>query len=82
MRVAVDISLYPLADEYLEPIRDVIARLEAHAGVVVAKNPMSTQLRGDFDTVMDVLRRELRTTFEALPHAVFTIKILNNPHGD
>lgn len=79
MQVAVDISLYPLDADYIPPIRDVIARLNAHADISVVTNPMATQIRGDYDTVMDALRAEIRTTFEQLPHAIFTIKILNNP---
>ncbi len=79
MQVAVDISLYPLDAEFVTPIKNVIARLEACAGIEVEKNRMSTQLRGEFDIVMAILTRELRTTFEAVPKAVFAIKILNNP---
>lgn len=79
MYVAVDISLYPLDAEFIPPIKNVIARFEAHDSVEVEKNRMSTQLRGEFETVMAVLTDELRTTFEAVPKAVFAIKILNNP---
>jgi uncharacterized protein YqgV (UPF0045/DUF77 family) len=79
MQVAVDISLYPLDADYIPPIKDVIARLNTHADISVVTNPMATQIRGDYDTVMDALRQEIRTTFDQLPHAIFTIKILNNP---
>lgn len=79
MKVAVDISLYPLDQEFIPPIKDVIARLNAYDAIEVATNPMSTQLRGEFDDVMQALAREIGTTFESLPKAVFAIKILNNP---
>lgn len=79
MRVAVDISLYPLTEDFIPPIKDVIARLNACPDVEVITNPMATQLRGDYEAVMDALRNEVRKTFEQLPHAVFTVKILNNP---
>lgn len=46
MRVAVDISLYPLADEFLPPIQDVIERLNGYDSLEVRTNPMSTQVRG------------------------------------
>ncbi len=81
MRVAVDISLYPLDEDFIPPIQDVIARLNAHADIEVQTNPMSTQIRGDYDAVMRVLHVEMRTTFESLPKAVFAIRILNNPIG-
>jgi uncharacterized protein YqgV (UPF0045/DUF77 family) len=82
MQVAVDISLYPLADEFLEPIRDVIERLNAHPALEVRTNPMSTQIRGDYADVMNALQQEIRTTFEAVPKAVFAIRILNNPMAE
>lgn len=82
MKVAVDISLYPLADDFLPPIQDVIRRLNEHEGITVSTNPMSTQLRGDYDTVMPALNAEIRKTFEDVPKAVFAIRILNNPISD
>lgn len=79
MQVAVDISLYPLDADFIPPIKDIIDRLEAHGGVDVERNRMSTQLRGDYDDVVPVLMSEIRRTFENVPKAVFAIKILNNP---
>lgn len=79
MKVAVDISLYPLDADFIPPIKDVIARLNAHDGLEIWTNAMSTQIVGEFDDVMDALRQEIGSTFEQLPKAVFAIKILNNP---
>lgn len=82
MRVAVDISLYPLADDFIPPIKDVIERLKANSSVEIATNTMSTQIRGDYDVVMAALNQEIKKTFDQCPKAVFAIKILNNPLGD
>ena len=79
MQVAVDISLYPLDENFIPPIKSVIKRLAAHEDIEIEYNRMSTQVRGEFDVVMSVLTKELRTTFEDVPKAVFAIKILNNP---
>ena len=79
MQVAVDISLYPLDENFIPPIKDVIDRLGQHEGIEVERNRMSTQLRGDFDVVMPALTQEIRATFDTVPKAVFAIKILNNP---
>src|SRR5690606_25345519 len=48
MRVAVDISLYPLAEEFLSPIKDVIRRFNEHESIEVETNTMSTQIRGEY----------------------------------
>ncbi len=82
MRVAVDISLYPLADDFIPTIKDVIERLNANSSVEVVTNTMSTQIRGDYDVVMAALNQEIKKTFDQCPKAVFAIKILNNPLGD
>ena len=82
MRVAVDISLYPLADDFIPPIKDVIERLNANSSVEVVTHSMSTQIRGDYDVVMAALNQEIKKTFDQCPKAVFAIKILNNPLGD
>jgi len=79
MKIAVDISLYPLDADFIPPIKDVIARLNSRERLEVWTNAMSTQVVGEFDDVMDALRDEIGTTFEQLPKAVFAIKILNNP---
>lgn len=79
MQVAVDISLYPLTEDFLPPIKDVIERLLRYDSLDVMTNPMSTQIQGEYDDVMAALKAEIRTTFDNLPKAVFTIRILNNP---
>ncbi len=79
MRVAMDISLYPIADVYIPPIDDVIQRLRSYESLDVTTNPMSTQVCGEYDDVMTALNREIKKTFETSPKAVFAIKILNNP---
>ena len=82
MKVAVDISLYPLDADFIPPIDDVIERLNSHSGLEVVTNPMSTQVRGDYDVVMSAVQQEVKTSFERVPKAVFAIKILNNPIVD
>ena len=82
MRVAVDISLYPLDQDFIPPIKDVIERLNGYDNIEVVTNPMSTQLRGEYGDVMGALTAEIGETFEKVPKAVFAIRILNNPIAD
>lgn len=79
MKVAVDISLYPLDADFIPPIKDVIDRLNKHDRLEVWTNAMSTQVVGEFDDVMDALRREIGTTFETIPKGVFVMKMFNHP---
>ncbi len=82
MRVAVDISLYPLVDDFIPPIDDVIERLSSYKSLEVTTNPMSTQIRGEYDEVMAALNREIKSSFESTDKAVFAIRILNDPLSD
>lgn len=79
MKIAVDISLYPLDADFIPPIKDVIDRLKSHEDLEVWTNAMSTQVVGDFDTVMDALKKEIGTTFEQIPKGVFVMKMFNHP---
>jgi uncharacterized protein YqgV (UPF0045/DUF77 family) len=79
MKVAVDISLYPLDADFIPPIKDVIDRLNTHEDLEVWTNAMSTQVIGDFDAVMDALKTEIGKTFDQIPKGVFVMKMFNNP---
>jgi uncharacterized protein YqgV (UPF0045/DUF77 family) len=76
MEIGVEISLYPLHQQYIPPIQDFIDRLNAEASLRVVTNSMSTQVFGDYETVMQTLVRELRITFEGNDKAVFVMKVL------
>jgi len=76
MRIAVDISLYPLDADYVPPIKDFIERLHRHAGLRVETNAMSTQVSGEHDAVFSALAAETRGTFASGSRAVFVMKVL------
>lgn len=76
MDIAVEISLYPLDEQYIPPIRDFIARLNRHAGLRVTTNHLSTQVFGAHDLVFDVLRREMGATFAAVGKSIFVTKFI------
>jgi uncharacterized protein YqgV (UPF0045/DUF77 family) len=76
MKISVDLSLYPLADEYVPAIIDLIHRLQAREGIDVARNALSTQLFGDYDTVMKAIAEELRHSWEQHGRAVLVAKFV------
>jgi len=76
MNIGVEISLYPLHDDYIPPIRDFIARLNADGRFRVITNDMSTQVFGPYEDIMAALTRELRPTFEHNGKSVFVMKVL------
>jgi uncharacterized protein YqgV (UPF0045/DUF77 family) len=76
MKISIDISYYPLHEEYVTPILDFITRLNKHEQLVVETNGMSTQVFGEFDDVMGAITAEIKKSFE-IPHSVFVLKIIN-----
>lgn len=74
MVLAVDISLYPLAGDYIPPIKAFIDRLGKHPGLAIEYNSLSTQVRGDFDVVFEALRQEMLATYRGPDRAVFVLK--------
>jgi uncharacterized protein YqgV (UPF0045/DUF77 family) len=79
MKIAVDISLYPLDEDFIPPIKNFIHRLHNYNSIEVITNNMSTQIIGEYEVIMPILNNEIRDTFEELPKAIFAVKILNNP---
>jgi uncharacterized protein YqgV (UPF0045/DUF77 family) len=76
MDIGVEISLYPLDQDFIPPIQNFIDRLNADKRLRIITNSMSTQVFGDYDSVMQTLVRELRTTFADNDKAVFVMKVL------
>ncbi|MGB2137582.1 MAG: hypothetical protein ACPHVP_01795 [Flavobacteriales bacterium] len=54
MKCSVEISMYPLDVNYIEPITFFIKRLKRHPFISLETNGMSTQVFGDYDNVMTV----------------------------
>ncbi len=76
MNTSVEISYYPLNQEYVPPIREFIDRLNQDKRLVVKTNGMSSQIFGKYDDVMEVLCKEIKDSFSN-PHSVFVMKVIN-----
>lgn len=76
MKTSVEISYYPLDQEFVPPIKDFIHRIKQYEGLKAITNGMSTQIFGEYDELMSALTKEIRKSFEN-PHSVFVMKIIN-----
>ena len=76
MNVSVDISYYPLKEEFKQAVLDFIHRLQDYDELEIIRNGISTQVFGKYDEVMQILTKEIKKSFE-LPHSVFVMKIIN-----
>ncbi len=75
MKVSVDISLYPLNQDYRAPILDFIAELKASEFKIIENN-LSTQVYGDYDKVMPFLTQKIKEVFFDENLYVFALKII------
>ncbi len=77
MKISVEISMYPLTQNYEPPILAFLEDLNLHKGIEVQTNGMSTQLFGDYDIVMGILTKDIKTAFEKEDKISMVMKILN-----
>ncbi len=60
MKTTVELSLYPLHKKYKHRIVEFIETLQSYDELTVESNGMSTQIFGDYEQVMNVVRDEYK----------------------
>jgi|TARA_R110000751_G_scaffold188817_2_gene294794 uncharacterized protein YqgV (UPF0045/DUF77 family) len=81
MNISVELTLTPLQDNFEPPIINFIKNLR-DSGLTVLENPLSTQVYGDYDTVMNVLQVEMKTALEAVDKGLLYMKIVKSDRSD
>ncbi len=76
MNMLVEITLYPLKDQFLAPVDDFLAFLNAQDAVQVKTHRMSTQLYGEYHAVMDLLRDAMETCHARHGSGAYVLKLL------
>lgn len=77
MIITVEISYYPLIEEFNEPIKEFINRLSQNNSIKVDFGKMSSVLMGEYSEVMKTLSEAMEVMMETQP-SVFNIKISNS----
>ncbi len=75
MNISVEMTLTPLQDNFEEPIISFIKKLRL-SGLTVMENPLSTQVYGDYDTVMSLLNTEIKSALSDIQSGLLYIKIV------
>ena len=81
MEISVELTLTPIQDNYEPAIIDFIKSLRA-SGLTIKENPLSTQVYGDYDKVMEVLNKEMKIALEAVDRGLMYIKIVKSDRSD
>ncbi|NER10250.1 Thiamine-binding protein [Muriicola jejuensis] len=77
MNISVELTLSPLQDDFEAPVVSFIKALRA-SGLKVVENPLSTQVYGPYEKVMDLIQNELKEVFETLDHGLLFMKIVKS----
>lgn len=81
MEISVELALTPLQDDFEAPVKEFIKALRK-SGFTVLENPLSTQVYGDYDDIMEFLTEEIKETFQSLEHVLLTMKIVKSNRSD
>jgi len=79
MIITVEISLYPLKDDFESYILEFIKALRNQSGLTIRTTAMSTLVKGDMDLIFDILKVELQKIYSKLDTSSTVIKIVNRP---
>jgi len=81
MKISVELTLTPLADDYEPPIISLIKGLR-DSGLKILETPLSTQVFGDYERVMEVLIKEIKPALEESGKALLYMKIVTTDRSD
>ncbi len=81
MNISVELTFSPLQDDFEQHIIDFIKKLRA-SKLVILENPLSTQIYGPYETVMQVLNKEIKTAFELIDKGLLYMKIVKSDRSE
>lgn len=77
MQISVELSCYPLQDEFIPVISSFIKKINQHPEVTAITNTMSTQLFGEAAVLMPMLTEAMESSWAKDGKAVFVCKFIN-----
>ncbi|WP_068546403.1 hypothetical protein [Thalassotalea crassostreae] len=83
MKISIEISLYPLAEEkFKKEIWNFIYKLRDNEQLKVITNGMSTQVFGDYDIAVKTVMDEIKVVHETVGTAVFVCKFIGGDRSE
>ena len=81
MNVSIEMTLMPLNDNYKDVIKDFILSIR-NSEFKVLENPLSTQIYGDYDKLIDLLKVEIKDVFSNNEGIMVNLKIVNGDRSN
>tara|TARA_B100000941_G_C28155923_1_gene374845 strand:+ start:92 stop:352 length:261 start_codon:yes stop_codon:yes gene_type:complete len=75
MKVSIELTLTPLSDDFEPSIKTFIKKIRT-LGFNVMENPLSTQIYGEYDTLMSCIQETVKETFEKESFVMLNMKIV------
>lgn len=81
MNVSIEMTLMPLNDNYKDVIKDFILSIR-NSELKVLENPLSTQIYGDYDKLIDLLKVKIKDVFSNNEGIMVNLKIVNGDRSN
>lgn len=81
MKISIELTLTPLKKDFIPTIKSFILQLRS-LGFIIKENPLSTQVYGDFDSVMQGLLPLIRKTFKEEHSVMLHLKIVKGDRSE
>ena len=81
MNISVELTLSPLQNDFEPPIIAFIKKLRA-SGFTVLENPLSTQVYGPYDELMEFLNKAIKEAFLDLDNVLLYMKLVKSDRSD
>lgn len=81
MNVSIELTLLPLNNDFETAIKDFIIRLRA-SEFTLLENPMSTQIYGEYDSLMTFLNKEIKLAFDQQENIVVNLKMVKSDRSN
>ncbi len=76
MNIAIEITMYPLHEDYEEQVLSFLSVFTSHADFTFKVNAMSTQVQGELEDLMDWVQECIAEVYDNGIKAAFIQKIL------
>jgi len=81
MNVSIELTLLPLQDNFETPIKNFIKELRASKFQVI-ENAMSTQIYGEYDSLMLFLTQAIKTSFQEQENVLVNLKMVKSDRSN
>lgn len=81
MNISAELTFSPLQDDFEVHIISFIKKLRI-SGLTILENPLSTQVFGEYNNVMDVLQTEIEIAFELMDKGLLHMKLVKSDRSE